>query len=279
MYGWRVSGAGNDFLAFAAPPRVPTPDEVRAWCRRGLSLGADGLFVIRHLESARSEAPAAVGMDHFNPDGGAADLCINGARCAARLAFELEWADGEVELHTGAGPLLARRAGAASVELALPTPAPPRAHSVRLAGDEHAGFRVDVGVPHFVLRWGGGLEHAPLRELGPVLRRHADFGAAGTNVDFARAVDRHRMELRTWERGVEAETLACGTGVLAAVAVGRLLGELDLPVTVLTAGGSELVVAAGGEGRWTLTGDARLLARVEILPEATAIPPPPDWHS
>lgn len=279
MRGWRVSGAGNDFLAFAEPERAPGAGEVRAWCRRGLSLGADGLFVIRRLdEPRRAGAPVAVRMDHFNPDGETADLCINGARCAARLACELGWAAGEVELHTGAGPLLARRVDEAAVELALPAPAAPEPHTVRVAGEEHPGFRVAVGVPHFVLRWSGGLEHAPVAGLGPLLRRHADFGAAGTNVDFVRRVSPHRLEIRTWERGVEAETLACGTGVLAAVAVGRLLGDLDLPATVLTAGGCELTVAAGGEGRWTLTGDARLLARVEILPEATDSPQPPAWR-
>lgn len=278
LSGWRASGAGNDFLAFAEPDRAPTPGVVRAWCRRGLSLGADGLFLVRRLEPAERSATAVVEMVHFNPDGETAELCINGARCAARLVFELGWAEGEVELRTGAGPVRARDLGDGRVELSLPAPEPPQPRTVALAGEEIAGYRVVVGVPHFVLRWGGDLGSVPLAELGPPLRRHSAFGDAGANVDVVRRVDAHRLEIRTWERGVEGETLACGTGVLAAVAVGRLLGDLDLPVTTLTAGGFELVVGAGGEGRWTLAGDARLLARIEIFPEAKDVPHPPSWQ-
>ena len=84
---YKVSGSGNDFIALIAPPAAPTPDEIRAWCRRGVSLGADGLFTLR-----RDGADAV--MDYWNADGTAAGLCLNGTRCAARLAFELGWAGG-----------------------------------------------------------------------------------------------------------------------------------------------------------------------------------------
>ena len=115
---FRLSGGGNDFLALAEPRRAPTPEEVRAWCARGLSLGADGLFVLRRT-------PAGVDMEHFNPDGRPAALCINGTRCAARLAFELEWARDELVVETGAGPVPARRSAASEIALTLPAPVAP----------------------------------------------------------------------------------------------------------------------------------------------------------
>jgi diaminopimelate epimerase len=80
---WRLSGAGNDFLALIEPPDEPSPAEIAAWCRRGSSLGADGVFVIWR------EPAGHVRMDHYNADGGVAELCVNGTRCAARLAFDL----------------------------------------------------------------------------------------------------------------------------------------------------------------------------------------------
>ena len=257
---------------------------MRAWCRRGLSLGADGLFVLRRGDGG------TVVMTHFNADGGRAELCINGTRCAARLAFHLGWARGEITLVTGAGPILARDAGTRAVALELPRRREPEALAVAVAGGEHRGWRSTVGVPHFVLPWSASLASAPVASLGPALRAHAAFGAAGTNVDFVRYVAPHRFEVRSFERGVEAETLACGTGVLAAAAVGRRLGLVELPARALTAGGFTMEVGVATQDgstadgptaksgrRWSLAGDARLLARLELLPAAARLPPPPAW--
>jgi len=273
---FRVSGAGNDFLALVEPARVPEAGTIAAWCRRGVSLGADGLFVLRRADDAG--ATPAVTMDHFNADGGPAELCVNGTRCAARLAFHLGWADGEVEVRTGAGPVRARAAGKDAVALELPAPGEPEACAVDLpeaGGAGVEGWRVAVGVPHFVVVH-SDLGRAPVAALGPPLRRHPVFGPAGTNVDFVRFPARDRLEIRTFERGVEAETLACGSGVLAAAAVGRATGALDLPAAALTSGGFEMTVGEAG-GRWTLAGDARILAAGEVLPGAAAGPEPPRW--
>lgn len=278
----RLSGAGNDFLALVEPERDPAPETVRAWCRRGLSLGADGLFVLRRRPADPGDGGLPrVTMIHHNPDGERAELCINGTRCAARLAFVLGWARERLVIETGVGPVHARDAGGDRVELSLPAPQPPREHTVEVDGEHHVGLSVTVGVPHFVLPRAGSLAHAPVAELGAALRRHPAFGAAGTNVDFVRFASPERLEIRSYERGVEAETLACGTGVLAAAAAGLELGRAELPVTALTSGGFELTVD-GAEGRgdgdtWTLTGDARHLAELEIHPAALRLPAPPDW--
>jgi diaminopimelate epimerase len=274
---FRLSGGGNDFLALVEPPAPPAAAEIRAWCTRGLSLGADGLFTL----TRRGDA---VGMDYWNADGGAADLCLNGTRCAARLAFHLGWADGEVELETGAGRYRARGLSPTEVEVELPRLAQPlRDLTVDLDGRRWEGLLAFVGVPHLVLPVEADLKEAPLATVAPRLRRHPVFGGAGANVDFVRYPEPHRFEIRSYERGVEGETLACGTGVVAAAAAGLFTRRSALPVRAATAGGFELTVA-GEVGdhrlpeRWSLAGDARLLARGRLSTEAAALPPRPGWQ-
>ncbi len=278
---YKVSGAGNDFIALPEPLPAGfdlSPEVVRAWCTRRLSLGADGLFL---LSPAPGDRGAAVRMVHFNADGNRADLCINGTRCAARLAWELGWARGDtLTVLTDAGAIPARRAPPDDVALELPAPTAVEPLSLAVDGAVHAGFRVDSGVPHFVLfRPEDDLGRAPVATLGPTLRHHPDLGPAGANVDFVQVVDRHRIAIRSYERGVEGETLACGTGVLAAVAAGRAAGTLDPPVAALTRGGFELRVDRSPRAdRLELSGDARLVARGELLPSAGNLPAPPAWE-
>ncbi|MEZ5332125.1 MAG: diaminopimelate epimerase [Thermoanaerobaculia bacterium] len=272
---YRLSGGGNDFLAFTGAEAAGEEATVRAWCTRGLSLGADGIFVL-------SREGEAIRMEYRNADGRPADLCLNGTRCAVRLAAELGWMEEETTVLTGAGPVRGRLAGEDRVALELPPPeAPPARRTLTLPEGTFEGWSVHVGVPHWVLEWPATLADAPVAALGPALRHHPDHGLSGANVDFVRVPGPHRLEIRSFERGVEAETLACGTGVLAAVAAAVAAARLELPVTALTAGGFELTVegkAAGGRvGRWSLAGDARIVARGEILPGAGAVPPPPAW--
>jgi diaminopimelate epimerase len=300
---YRVSGSGNDFLALIEPDVAPPPERVRAWCRRGLSLGADGVFALRRLPPGTG-GDAAVAMDYANADGSPAALCLNGTRCAARLAFELGWAgDGDrVTVETGAGALACRRLGGSRIAVEAPPPEePPEPVEAqvedrfgdRIGAETGAagapgprtvrGFRVVVGVPHLVVPWSETLATAPVGSLGAALRRHPAAGPAGANVDFVRFPEPGRMEIRTFERGVEAETLACGTGVLAGAAVGVALGRAALPLTAITLGGFELGVdgpqVPGGIRRWELAGDARIVARGEILDEAAELPAAPSWSA
>ena len=267
---FKVSGSGNDFLALAEPASVPSPERIRAWCRRGVSLGADGLFVLRRTPGENG----GVAMDYFNSDGFPADLCLNGTRCAAQLAFHLGWAEGGLRVGTGAGGFLARRIDETRIQLEVPAPEPPREAAPEVDGIARAGFFLRVGVPHFVLVWPESLETAPVLTLGPPLRRHPVF-AEGANVNFVRftAPDQieTRMEIRTYERGVEAETLSCGTGILAGAAVGLALAKACLPLRVFTRGGFELGVDTDPRsGCWLLAGDARIVAQGELLPGAEA---------
>lgn len=282
---YKLSGSGNDFLALAEPESVPAPEEIRAWCRRGVSLGADGLIVIR--------PGSEIDMAYWNADGHPADLCLNGTRCAARLAFDLGWRtsaaadpNASLAIRTGAGTWTARSLPGARIALDLPFPSdPPVARRLEALGEIHEAWSITVGVPHLVLLWPESLASAPVETLGPPLRRHPELGPAGANVDFVRFPaegNRHRMEIRTFERGVEGETLSCGTGVLASAAVGLALGLAELPLLVATQSGFELEVRGDGtEGappkRWSLVGDARIVARGELWPEAGAAPSAPPW--
>jgi diaminopimelate epimerase len=217
-------------------------------------------------------------MSYRNADGSPADLCLNGTRCAARLAFELGWATDRVTVETGAGPLPARRLAASRIAIAAPPPAsPPEPLRLEAEGELHEAWRVTVGVPHLVLLR-PDLPDAPVDRLGRALRHHPALAPDGANVDFIRLPSRHHIDIRTYERGVEAETLACGTGALAAAAAALHAGLAALPLTLQTRGGFPLGVEGTVPSDWELTGDARLIARVDLLPEAADSPTPPDWR-
>jgi diaminopimelate epimerase len=264
---YRVSGSGNDFLALPEPAADPSPEAIRAWCRRGVSVGADGLFTLRR------RGGGAVAMDYRNADGGPAALCLNGTRCAARLAFDLGWAADRVVVETGAGALAARRLGAAAVAVAAPPPAaPPEPCTLDAEGAAWSGWRVTVGVPHLVLFWPDSLAAAPVAALGRALRRHPALAPEGANVDFVRFPAPGRMEIRSYERGVEAETLACGSGVVASAVTATTAGKTVSPVECATKSGVvfrvEILDAPGGQRAARLTGDAREIYAADLTEEA-----------
>jgi diaminopimelate epimerase len=277
---FKVSGSGNDFVALAEPAADPGPEQIRAWCRRGVSVGADGVFVLRRAaapgggggggDRGETVAPGAVVevvMRYWNVGGDAADLCLNGTRCAAQLACHLGWAESEVRVRTGAGAFRARRLDPRRIALELDVEVTaPRELAASLDGTSHPGWSVTVGVPHFLLPWAGDLAAAPVVALGRPLRHHPLFQPAGTNVDFVQFSGGGHLDIRTYERGVEDETLSCGTGVVAAAALGLATGRLSGPVTAATRGGFELVVDRDpASGNFTLAGDARVVAAGELL--------------
>jgi diaminopimelate epimerase len=278
---FKLSGGGNDFIALAKPEHDPEPHEIRALCHRGVSLGADGLFVLR-------PDVGGVRMDHWNADGNPAELCLNGTRCAARLARHLGWAEGLVVIITPSGRILAHPSGPNTITLDVPLPAAaPEELNIRLDSGTWQGWRTRIGVPHFVLLWPESLANAPVGELGSVLRHSPEF-PDGTNVMFVRypvpdVPGQSTLEIRSFERGVEAETLACGSGILAATFVGLHLGRLSFPIDVVTLGGFPFnVTGSAPDGQlisWSLTGDARLLAVGELQEAAVSEPEPPRWSA
>ncbi len=263
-----VSGAGNDFIALLERP-APAAGTIRAWCRRGVSVGADGLFTLRRIAGGR------YALDYANADGARAALCLNAARCAARLAFEQEPDAGSLTIETGAGDLIAEPVDDTRTAVRVPAPAEGRRMTLSANGRDVPGWRIDAGVPHFVLRWRGDLDEAPVASLGAALRAHPDLGPDGANVHFVDLGPPGRFRIRSFERGVEAETLACGTGVVAAAACGIAESRLSLPIAAVTRSGFELRLEAAPEGpdgldRWRLSGDARIVARGRIASTARA---------
>jgi diaminopimelate epimerase len=221
-------------------------------------------------------------MDYFNADGHSASLCLNGTRCAAQLAFELGWSEVDLEVETAARTIQAHRESPTSIGLELSGPKlVPSKLAVDVDGRAIEGWVVEVGVPHFVIPQTGPMQSAPVQELGPALRRHQAFGDRGTNVNFVRYPSPGEMELRTFERGVEAETLACGSGVIAAAAVGFSLNTSFLPITSLTKGGFHLIAdrlsVSESQETWYLLGDARVLSAGSMRNEAELTPQRPNW--
>jgi len=266
----KFSGAGNDFIVGdnrdGAWSLQPPGELAQRICRRGVSVGADGLILIENSKRARFK------MAHYNPDGSESGLCGNGARCAARFAFMCVIAGREMTMETGIGVLNARVLPDARVRVELPTmPRPVRRMTLALSGREITGYRIDTGVPHFVL-FVRDIERAPLAVLGPKVRMHPDLGPEGANVDFVESRPGGGIyRMRTYERGVEAETLACGTG---AMAVARVLGYLDArlrTVSLMARSGRMLWVEMDGDGddaRFALTGDATVVYRGKLARES-----------
>lgn len=255
---WKMHGAGNDFILVDARQLTTTPsrEQIAAWCRRRTGVGSDGLLLLHP-----PQAGGHFRMQFFNPDGGEADMCGNGARCAARLAHELQLAPVAMTIETAAGAVQAEMLADGRVRLELPPP-----QSCRLDGQltldngetVHYAF-ADTGVPHAVIEC-EGLDDLAIRTRGRAIRLHPGFAPQGTNVDFIAITGPDSLRIRTYERGVEDETLACGTGIAAAAVTAVLRGRVTSPVTVLTAGGDRLQVGVPHHdkipGTITLTGPA-----------------------
>lgn len=263
-----MAGGGNDFVVIDnRSGRVTDPAALtRRLCTRRLSVGADGLILIE------SSDHASFRMRYFNADGSLGEFCGNGTRCAARFAGLGGIARGAMTIETDAGTVTADVAESGRVTISLPPPHSFHAERPLTIGPTMVrGSSIVVGVPHYVMFVEGDLWHQPIEPLGQAVRNHPELQPAGTNVNFVVVRDEHSIEVRTYERGVEAETLSCGSGVVASVSTAVLFGMVRPPVAVLTRSGITLEVAmsyAGGELRdIRLSGDARLVYRATLTPE------------
>ena len=241
---YKMTGSGNDFVMVDG--RTSSPDEwtasdIQAMCARGTGLGADGLVFV-----APGSTPDSIRMIYFNSDGSRAALCGNAALCTTRLASYIGLGNGgTMHLETDAGTYESRSAGEGEAELHLtPVAAPSDVPGLRLQpGEERAAISI-VGVPHLVVLV-SAVEQVDVAGRGRALRFDPAVGPDGANVNFVGPAESGvEWRMRTYERGVEGETLACGTG---AVAVGCTLerwGKATLPVTLWTRSGRQLVVKA-----------------------------------
>jgi diaminopimelate epimerase len=237
---FKMHGGGNDFVLIDHRERfIPVPDQPRLaqrLCACKTGVGADGLILLEN------SGQADLGWRFYNADGSEAEMCGNGARCAARFAVLNALAKPRLTLETLAGVVhvevqdrvaRVRLTGVGEVRLHLDIPV----DDLTL----HGHF-MKVGVPHAVVPV-ENLEVLPVKDWGRAVRYHPLFQPAGTNCNFVAVTGPHALMLRTYERGVEDETLACGTGAVAAALISARLGKVSSPVLVYTRGGEVLTVS------------------------------------
>lgn len=235
---WKMHGAGNDFILFDdRSGRFPFADTalLRRLCGRHAGIGSEGLMLIQ--PSTRADFR----MRFFNPDGTEANMCGNGARCIARLARDLGVAPDLMRIETAAGLLQAEILDEA-VRLQLPAPTDCRCRQTLKLGDREIQYHaINTGVPHAVIET-PSLDSVDVCGIGAAIRRHAAFAPGGTNVNFMAVTAPQALRVRTYERGVESETPACGTGITACALIAGRLGLVTPPVRVTCANGDTLEV-------------------------------------
>jgi diaminopimelate epimerase len=266
---YKMSGSGNDFILIDNRLQVVDDSQLSRFivnvCRRKLSAGADGLILIE------TSTKADFKWRFYNSDASRAEMCGNGARCAARYAFVNGIAGPELAFETDVG-IVSASIIADRVKVAMTDPSEVTSSFVL---DLVAGSRqmtaVNTGVPHVVLEV-PDLETTDVCGIGREIRRHQTFAPAGTNVNFIAPLADDVIAVRTYERGVEDETLACGTGSIASALVTAARHGSGSPIHVKTRGGTLLTIHfKRRDGRFRdvyLEGDARIIYSGEMWPEA-----------
>jgi len=257
----KMHGAGNDFVMIENldGKLQLSAEQVAHLCDRRFGIGADGLILLNPPGSEDTQAS----MVYYNADGGRVDMCGNGARCFTSFAIANSVGDGSsLTFLTDAGKMTARaNAGEYTISM-TPVAGLELDKSLSTEHGDYTYHFLNTGVEHAVI-FTDALSEIRIQEEGSALRYHEAFAPAGTNANFASARPDGSLKVRTYERGVEGETLACGTGVCAAAIAGALKGMTSAPVSVEVAGGDTLTVDFEADGQriqnLTLTGPAKVV--------------------
>lgn len=263
----KMSGNGNDFIIFDNRTGeynylYEKENFIEKICARGLSVGADGVIFIENSNKADFK------WQFYNSDGSIAEMCGNGARCTARFAYLEGIAGKNMSFETLAGIIKAEIKDNNEVKTML-TPA----HSLELnknilaCGNNYEIHSVNTGVPHAVIIC-NNLSTIDVYNIGKDIRYNKDFAEKGTNVNFIEKTGSHELSIRTYERGVEGETLACGTGCAASALIALKKGIVENPVSLLTVGGKILTVYYEDEKTIYLQGEGRRVYTAELNDEA-----------
>jgi diaminopimelate epimerase len=233
-----MNGAGNDFILF--DNRTGSIDldrnQIAQLCDRHRGIGADGVLL---LENPTTRADFR--MRYFNADGGEAEMCGNGARCFARFANKVGVQKPRISFETPAGVISAELKGDL-VTLRMTEPTDLRLNvDLPMAAKNKAVHFINSGVPHVVIPV-AKIDDVDVRREGAAIRRHKMFSPNGTNVNFIEKRGRNKIAIRTYERGVEDETLACGTGIVASALIFAATEKIIGAITVIARGGDELEV-------------------------------------
>jgi diaminopimelate epimerase len=266
----KMSGSGNDFIVIDNRGDVLAGVDLvaltRSVTRHRVSVGADGVVLLSNPPPGRPDL--AYAWRYINADGTDGEMCGNGAMCAARFAVRAGIAEPNHRFLTQSGEVVAwADACSTDAAIALADPGPvQKPVSVGVAGRALVCSPIVVGVPHVVIRVDDADAFADaetFHRIGGALRRHYTFGSAGTNVNVVSRIDDQTWRMRTYERGVEAETLACGTGAVASAIVLASAGVCASPVAIRTSSGRDLTVEFTlQEGRVSgvrLSGDAAVI--------------------
>lgn len=270
----KMNGSGNDFVVIdnrdgSIAPEI-LADFTRAVCRRGLGEGADGVVTIG---AALPGSDIDFRWRYVNADGTEGDLCGNGAMCGARFAVDAGIAPASCRFETPAGMIAAEVIdGGPAVRLEMVDARVSR-RGLHLddAADVTAFDLVQIGVPHVVAVAPDVDMFADFDAWGRKIRHHDDLAPEGANANLIHRLGPDTIRMRTWERGVEAETLACGTGAVASAIVAATRKLVSQPVRVVTSSGRTLTVTWEQQGEVAtgirLTGEARFVSRGTLDPE------------
>lgn len=253
----KMNGAGNDFVLIdnRAQKLKLSREQVARICDRHRGAGADGLILLIPAKSGKADWA----WEFFNSDGSTGEMCGNGARCFARFVQKQAGMTRDFSFETEAGVISARFHGErVSVNLTEPVGLRLNEKLALRDGPTHM-HSLNTGVPHAVL-FVPDADQAMVMQLGPEIRRHPHFAPKGTNVNFVQVLGPNRIRVRTYERGVEGETLACGTGVTASALISARVHHFSSPIQVQVQGGDQLEVSFrehnGGFADVCLTGPA-----------------------
>jgi len=233
----KMNGAGNDFVMLdnRSQKIKLTSAQIARLCDRQWGVGADGVVLL--IPSASGKADWA--WDFYNIDGSMAEMCGNASRCFGRYVQKLTENDQGFSFETGAGIISVAFQGE-RVTVSLTKPKDLKLNEqVKLAAGTQTLHSLNTGVPHTVL-FVPDADEAMVQDLGQEIRRHPHFAPRGTNVNFVQPLGPGSIRVRTYERGVEGETLACGTGLTASALITAKLHKYSSPVRVEVQGGDEL---------------------------------------
>jgi diaminopimelate epimerase len=255
----KMNGAGNDFVMIdnRAGDIHLGPEQIERICDRHLGVGADGILLLE-----KSDNGADFRMRYYNADGGEAEMCGNGARCFARFAKKVADAPEKISFETPAG-IIGARLHDELVTLNMSGPIDLRLNvPLQIEGEDATVHYINTGVPHVVVPV-SRIDVVNVRSRGAAIRYHEMFSPKGANANFLEKRGPRKIAIRTYERGVEDETLACGTGVVASALIFAAMENTDGPIGVLVRGDSELTVNFEGDGKnfrnVTLTGPAEFV--------------------
>src|SRR5215831_11791466 len=262
----KMNGAGNDFVLIddRAGRIKLTREQIVRLCDRHRGVGADGVIILVRSKSGKADWA----WDFYNSDGSVGEMCGNGSRCFARFVQAATGNAKDFTFETGAGIISANFRGD-RVTVNLTAPKDLRVgEQVQLSGGTQTIHSIDTGVPHAVL-YVPDADKAMVTELGREIRWHQHFSPRGTNVNFVQVLRPGQIRVRTFERGVEGETLACGTGVSAAALISSRVHRFTSPVKVQVQGGDQLEVSFqeknGGFEDVRLTGPAEFVFSGNIV--------------